>query len=184
MRERAGLEQPYPAEWTVRQALHAYLDENGFSTSAYDEPWTQATFFGLRFAVPNPPGHRRAIMLHDLHHVATGFGTNPAGEGEISGWEVGGGLTGLDLYVRTIVLGGLLLGLTTAPRRTVRAFRAARRGGNLFTRSLEQYEELLDRPVSELRAQLGLPEHGLADRPRQLHWDAPVAERETSELAA
>jgi ubiquinone biosynthesis protein Coq4 len=26
-------------------------------------------------------------MLHDLHHVATGFGTDMIGEGEVSVWE-------------------------------------------------------------------------------------------------
>jgi hypothetical protein len=170
----ASSSHPYPAEWTVQQALDAYLEENGFSASAYDEPWTKATFLGIRIAVPNPPGHRRGIMLHDLHHVITGFGTDPAGEGEISAWEVGGGLKGLDLYTRSIVVGGVVLGLVVAPRRAIAALRAASKGGNLFSRTLGEYETLLDRSVGELRAQLRLPRDGLSERPRGLHWDAPI----------
>lgn len=164
--------EPYPPQWTVREGLAVYLQENGFTQAAYDEPWTAAALFGLRFRVPNPPGHRRAIMLHDLHHVATGFGTDPAGEGEISAWEFRGGLRGLDLYVRTIVTGGLLLGLALAPWRTIRAMRTSSRR-NLFALDAGEYDALLDLTIGELRERLDIAPSGLADRPRGLHWDAP-----------
>jgi len=83
------------ASTSVRAGRDAYLDENGFTVAAYDEPRTQASFFGLDFSIPNTPAHRRAIVLHDLHHVATGYGTDLAGEGEISAWELRAGLRGL-----------------------------------------------------------------------------------------
>ena len=76
--------QPFPADWTVDAALQLYLDENGFTREHYAAPRTPASFLGIGFSVPNTPKHRWAIQLHDLHHVATGFGTNPAGEGQIS----------------------------------------------------------------------------------------------------
>jgi hypothetical protein len=169
-----ALDSPYPGTWTVRQARDAYLAENGFTVEAYDAPRTEASFFAISFSVPNPPGHRWGIMLHDLHHVATGFGTDAVGEGEISAWEVGGGLRGLDLYTGAIVLGGTLLGVVLAPRRALRAFRASTRGANLFA-TRRTYEDLLSMTVSELRKHLEVPEGGLAEVPRNLHPRAPRA---------
>src|SRR5262245_9878283 len=109
---------------SVRAGRDAYLAENGFTLEAYDAKWTPASLLGVTFAVPNTPRHRVAIMWHDLHHVATGYGTDPAGEGEISAWEIRRGLRGLDLYVSTIVISAALLGLAVAPRRTWRAWQA------------------------------------------------------------
>ena len=71
----------------VRDALDHYLAENGFTKEGYASPTTSGSFLGLKFSVPNPPSHQRAVRLHDLHHVATGFGTDHAGEAEISVWQ-------------------------------------------------------------------------------------------------
>lgn len=93
---------PWPAAWTVREARDAYLAENGFTVATYDVPRTPVYILGLRFSVPNTPTHRRAIRWHDLHHVVTGYGTDPVGEAESSAWELRRGLAGLDLYVTGI----------------------------------------------------------------------------------
>ena len=63
---------PYPADWTVRQARDAYLEENGFDLASYEDPWTKASVLGIPFWVPNTARHRWAIRLHDLHHCVTG----------------------------------------------------------------------------------------------------------------
>jgi hypothetical protein len=119
---------------TVREALGEYLAENGFTFEAYDAKWTDASFLGIKFAVPNTPKHRWGIMLHDLHHVATGFGTDLTGEGEISAWELRG-VRSLGLYVGFIVTLGALMGLVRAPRRALTAYRAA--GRTLFDDSVD-----------------------------------------------
>src|SRR5437660_355076 len=77
-------EHPFSDEMPVWRARDAYLAENGFSVAEYDDKWTKASFFGIPLRVPNTARHRWAIMLHDLHHVATGYGTSFDGEGEIS----------------------------------------------------------------------------------------------------
>lgn len=157
---------------TVKEALDAYLAENGFTVEAYDAKWTDASFLGIRFSVPNTKHHRWAIMRHDLHHVATGFGTDLAGEGEISAWELRRGLRALGLYVGGIVVAGALMGFLIAPRRALAAYRA---GGarSLFDPSTD-YESLLSMTVGELRAMLGLPADGIARTARRLHAYAPV----------
>jgi hypothetical protein len=169
----APLTAPIPAEWSVEDGRNAYLAENGFRLQDYDAPRTPASFLGVKFSVPNTASHRRAIMQHDLHHVATGFGTDPAGEGEISAWEARGGLKQLGLYVGAIVLFGILLGVVFAPRRTLVAWRSARGSRPLFGLTEGEYRPLLALSVGELRERLGVPKHGLAQQPRQLHSTAP-----------
>jgi hypothetical protein len=170
------LERPFPVSWTVRRARDAYLEENGFTVAAYAEPWTEATVFGVPVKVPNTARHRWAIMLHDLHHVATGYGTDMVGEGEISIWETRRGLRGLGLYVASIVAVGSLGGTLLAPRRALASWRASRGGlTSLFstTPTDADYEALLDRTVGELRTQLGVPQEGLTTS-RALHARAPL----------
>jgi len=163
---------PLPASMRVRDARDAYLAENGFTTESYDAPTTTGSILGVPIRVPNPPAHRRAIRLHDLHHVATGFGTDHAGEAEISAWQMRRGFGGAGAYVSAIVLGNTLLGLVLAPRRTLDVLRGERGRGSLFDMR-QDYDQLLDRTVGELREMLGIPEHGLATRPRDLHPHAP-----------
>jgi hypothetical protein len=163
---------PYPVEWSVREALDEYLRENGFTREEYDARWTPASFLGVKFKVPNTPTHRWAIMLHDLHHVATGFGTDLIGEGEVSVWEARGGLRPLGFYVGGIVASGTMLAILGAPRRALAALRAGKRGKVLWAMNAN-YTDLLDMSVGELRSLLGVPQEGLARLPRKRHAHAP-----------
>jgi hypothetical protein len=168
-------QRPLPAELGVEQARDAYLAENGFTLAGYEAPRTEASLLGIAFSVPNTPHHAWAIRLHDLHHVATGFGTDHAGEAEISAWEARRGLRALGLYVGSIVVAGALFGLLVAPRRTLRAWRVSGRARSLFNDDRLSYEALLALSVGELRQQLGLPRDGLATQPRALHGLAAKA---------
>ena len=165
---------PYPPEWTVRDALDQYLRENAFTREQYDARTTPASFLGVRFSVPNTPTHRWAIMLHDLHHVATGFGTDLVGEGEISAWEARGGLAPIGFYVGGIVASGMMMGFMGAPRRALAAFRAGHRGRVLWAMDAS-YTDLLAMTVGELRSLLDVPQEGLAKVPRRRHAHAPAA---------
>ena len=155
--ERARLA---PIAERVEQARDAFLDENGFALADYDAPRTPASFLGIAFSVPNPPRHRWAIMRHDLHHVATGCGTDLASEAEVGAWECRAGLRPLGLYTGAIVLSIVLLGLLIAPRRTLRAWRASE-GLSLFHLPEYTYAALLSLTVGELRELVGLPASGL-----------------------
>lgn len=177
---------PFSPSMTVRAARDAYLAENGFTVEAYDAKYTDASFpffgLGIKLKVPNTEAHRVGIMLHDLHHVATGFGTDLVGEGEISAWEARRGLMALGVYVATIVTSGAFMGLAFAPRRTLHAWRASRAGhASLFPlcklprdELAKRYDALLEMTVSELRTELGVPARGVAEHPRKLHAYAPT----------
>ena len=147
--------------FTVRDARDRYLADNGFSTDTYTASWVTVDFlFGTRVTFPNTRDRQRAIPLHDLHHVATGYGTDLVGEAEIGAWEIAAGCTNLALYVLNGTV--FVLGLFTHPIRTLRAFRLGRRHRSLY-REAVTYEELLALTVADLRARLGVPPKGLAD---------------------
>lgn len=166
-------DSPLPPHWTVAEGLASYLKENDFAAEAYDAPKTPVTLFGIRFSVPNTERHQWAIRLHDLHHVATGFGTDLRGEAEISLWEWRKGLRGLGWYVGSIVISISLVGPLMAPRRTWRAWRAGAGERSLFGSPKLAYEEILTWSISALRSRLGVPLHGFAQGRRGLHSGAP-----------
>jgi hypothetical protein len=146
----------------MREARDRYLADNGFTTETYTARYVTVDFvFGSRVTFPNTRDRQRAIPLHDLHHVATGYGTDLAGEGEIGAWELAAGCNTLVLYVLNGTV--FLLGLVTHPVRTLRAFRHGMRQRTLY-RDAITYDELLGLTVGELRARLGVPASGLADR--------------------
>lgn len=167
-----SLNETIPGDWSVRAGLHSYLAENGFDTSQYDDDSVTVNFWGIRFSIPNPPARKLAIRYHDLHHVMTGYGTDPTGEAEISAWELRRGIGVFGWYVRLIILTGVFVGLVHSPRRVWQAWKAGRSLRKLPDPSIEHYEKLLCLTVGELRAQYGVESTGVM-KSRALHRDAP-----------
>lgn len=168
------LSRPYPAEWPVGRAVAAYLDENGFKLEDYDAATVKVTFWWLTFPFPNPPSRQLAVRFHDLHHVVTGYGTDPAGEAEVSMWELRRGISMFSPFVQAIIWSGALFGLVHSRRRTVAAWREAIRGQGvgLQPASRRRYEELMGLTVGELRGVYGVDPQGVAGA-RALHGGAP-----------
>lgn len=164
---------PYPSHWTVARALDAYLAENGFTKEAYDAPTAEVSFLNIPMRIPNPPSRQRAVRFHDLHHVATDFGTDFRGEVEISAWEIRRSLRGAGLYVRFIITYLALFGFVIAPLRSFRAWTLSRAGRNSLFQDEVPYEELLTWTVGDLRKHLSVLPGGISERPRQLHSKAP-----------
>lgn len=151
--------RPEALEERVVDARDRYLRENGLGASEYTAPRFTVRVGGRILSLPNPMQRRRAVPRHDLHHVATGLGTDWGGEVEISAWETGAGLGGL--WVAWLICVPLFLaGLLTSPRRTALAYRAGLRCRSLFVDALP-YDEILSLTVGELRRRIGLPPEGL-----------------------
>jgi hypothetical protein len=159
-----------PASLSVRDARDRYLADNGFSTAGYTAPTFQVDVLGRTWTFKNLRVRQRAVPLHDLHHVATGYGTDLVGEAEIGAWEIGGGCTNLFLYY--INAAAMVLGLFLAPVRVWRAFRAGLRQRTLY-KVAAPYEEVLGLDLGALRQRLGVPPDGAADHPAGLHRRAP-----------
>jgi hypothetical protein len=80
-----------PTDPTLADARQRYFDANGFSEAAYAERWVTIPLGRLNVRLPSTAGRRRAIPLHDLHHVATGYDTSLIGEAEVGAWELAAG---------------------------------------------------------------------------------------------
>ena len=137
---------------TVRAARDQYFRDNGFSEAGYTAPWVKLKMGPIPLGFPNSKARRRAVPLHDLHHLATGYATTWIGEAEIAAWELAAGC-GRYWAAWGLDLGAALVGLFIAPRRTWRAFRRGRRCRSLYRASSN--DGLLDMTVAELRARLG-----------------------------
>lgn len=154
----------------VREARDRYLEENGFSLHHYEAPTFTITLFGQTWTLPNVAARRRAVPLHDLHHIASGYGTALIGEAETSAFELRGGINSLFLWC--FKLAAVIIGLFLAPRRVARSFAVAHHSRTLYADDTP-YEALLALSLGELRERLGIPLDGLADRPSSLHARAP-----------
>ncbi len=146
---------------SVRAARDRYLAANGLDTASYAAPRFALALGRLRVMLPNPG----LLPYHDLHHVVTGFRSDPIGEAEISVFELrGGGANGM---VTGLCVAGILYGLVLAPRRIVRAWRRCASTRSLYGAAVP-YEVLLAMTVGELRAALGIPPDGLGEQVREV----------------
>lgn len=147
----------YKPEMTLRDAREQYFRLNGFGADGgYEERWIKVKVWRLPVWLPNTKGRRRAVRLHDLHHVLTEYPTTWRGEAEISAWEVAAG--GLRRYYAGWLLDLLSVaqGLLVNPRGLYRAFLRGRQCANLY--STEFTDEILSRRVGEYRRRLKLDE--------------------------
>ena len=154
----------YKPELSLGEARKLYFELNGFGEDGgYAERWIKVKVWRLPVWLPNTEGRRKAVRLHDLHHIVTEYPTTWRGEAEISAWEVGGG--GLRRYYAGWLLDlmNIAQGLLINPRGLYRAFMRGRRSANLY--SEEFGDELLARSVGELRLRLLPEEEGRGERP-------------------
>ncbi|MBX3160103.1 MAG: hypothetical protein KF773_29310 [Deltaproteobacteria bacterium] len=141
-------------ERTLRTAREQYWAENDFGADGGDSlKWVTVKAFGIPFKIPNTEGRRRAVRVHDLHHVVTGYKTDLRGEAEIGAWELA---TGCFRRPAAFVLNLLVIsfGFFLAPRRLVRAWARGRRSRNLY--GVPYDDALLAQTVEATRRGLGL----------------------------
>ena len=134
---------------SVQEALAEHLAASGLPPDAGNsDRFAVVRIFYLPYPIPNTPARKRAVRIHDLNHLVSGYETDRIGELEISAWELASG--GCRDYGAAWVLdlAGLLGGLLVAPGRTVRAFWAGRSQQNLYP---FEYEELLALSVADAR---------------------------------
>jgi hypothetical protein len=135
---------------SVRGALAEHLAASGLPPDAGNsDPFAVVKIFYLPYPIPNTRARKRAVRIHDLNHLVSGYETDRVGELEISAWELASGGCTDHGAAWVLDLAGLLGGLIAAPRRTVRAFRSGRDRQNLYR---FDYEEMLALSMTELRS--------------------------------
>lgn len=133
-----------------RQAFEAFgIPEDGGDSEA----WVDFKLGPVPMPFPNSDARRRAVKLHDLHHVLTGYRMDIIGEFEISAWEIAAGCGGyvVPWYLNLM---GVSAGLISAPRRTARAFWRGARARSLYT-SLG-HDAVIDRSIEDVQRELGI----------------------------
>ena len=139
---------------TLATARSQYWAANGFGDDGGDSlEWVPLKLWKWTIKIPNTEGRRRAVRLHDLHHIVTGYRTDLTGEAEIAAWELA---SGCFRWPAALVLNAfaLVLGLVIAPRRVLRAWARGRQTKNLY--SYDGVEALLPRTVGAVQRELGL----------------------------
>ena len=143
---------------TLRQARQEYFDRNGLGDGGYTARWVKFQMGPIPFAIPNTEARKKAVKLHDLHHVLTGYGTTWTGEAEISAWEIASGCR--DYLVAWVInFFAFIIGLVIAPRAVYRAFLRGRHSGNFY--GVRFQEHLLEKRVDETRRELRVDQTAL-----------------------
>jgi hypothetical protein len=143
----------YAGDMRVGDARAQYFAMNGFSDAGYAEDWVRIKLGPVPIAFPNTATRKRAIPLHDLHHVATGYATTYRGEAEIGAWEIAAGCS--DHWAAWVLnASAFSFGLVLAPRRVYRAFVRGRHSRSLYRTGWD--DSLLELSVAELRERLAL----------------------------
>jgi len=138
---------------TVRDARARYFVANGFDERGYADRWVRLQAGPIPLFIPNTRSRVRAVRVHDVHHVVTGYATTFAGEAEIGAWEIASGCADHGAaWVLNLL--ALPIGLARVPRATFRAFIRGRQSTNLYRRTID--DALLDRPVDTLVGELRL----------------------------
>lgn len=142
----------FPDDESIRSALTRFFvagdlpPDGGLSAR-----WVKVRMGPFPVYFPNTAGRRRAVRLHDLHHIATGYQPTLIGEAEIGAWELASGCRN---YLAAWILNAaaVAIGLFLSPRRVFRAFARGRRSRNLYPTGWS--ESLLEGTVGELREKL------------------------------
>lgn len=155
----------YADDTPMGAARAAYFAANGFVAGGYDDAWVKLHAGPIPIYFPNSPARVRAVRLHDLHHVLTGYDTTWTGEGEIAAWEIASSCA--DHYAAWLLnLEAMAVGLAIAPGATYDAFIRGRHSRNLYRTPFD--DSLLQPTVGAMRRQLGLgataPAGDAADR--------------------
>jgi hypothetical protein len=143
---------------TMREARQVAFEAAGIPPDGGDsEAWVDFKLGPIPMPFPNTDARRRTVKLHDLHHVLTGYRSDIVGEFEISAWELaaGCGRFGVAWFLNLLAMA---VGLVAAPRRTVRAFVRGAASRSLYTTL--GFDAVIDRPVDEVRATLGVVPQG------------------------
>lgn len=143
-----------PDSLSVGEARDRFFERLGLGPDGgYSARWVKLKAGWLPLTFPNLPSRVRAVRLHDLHHLATGYEPNWIGEAEVGAWELASGCRD---YGAAWVLdfAGFAIGLILAPVRVFRAFVRGRSCRNLYASGFD--ERMLSETLGELRARLGL----------------------------
>jgi hypothetical protein len=135
---------------TVKEWMQVFYQEKMFADDAEKARWIYIRLGFIKIPFPNLKQRRKAIWLHDLNHLLTGYDTSWTGEGEIAAWELASG------FPKTLWIGYIyppmtfFIGLLISPCRTLTAFRSGLGQNNIYKLQIER-KDLEQMKVAELK---------------------------------
>jgi hypothetical protein len=160
---------------TIQEGLSGFYKVNDFE----DDGGIQSSIAWLKVGpfkvpIPNPEARKKALWIHDINHLATGYSTKWIGETSISGWELATGGWGNNLFVWMIIMGGFLIGVLVYPISTFKAFLRGRKCRSVVGLGLSK-RELMNLEIDDLKSMTGLDKSidyqaGTADILRFAGW--------------
>ena len=137
---------------TLREARVNYFKANGFpEDGGYRRKWVPLKAGPVTLYLFNSEARKRAVPLHDIHHIVTGYKTDLIGEAEIAAWELAAG-THDKYFAKFINLVAVFYGNFLSPRRLFTAYTLGRNSKTLY--SIEISTELLNISTEQLREEL------------------------------
>ncbi|HSY77579.1 MAG TPA: hypothetical protein VK890_12015, partial [Bacteroidia bacterium] len=132
----------YPPQQTVKEAMQNYFRENDLGEDGgLNKTWAKIKIGPVYLPLLNIPARRKALVLHDIHHIVTGYKGDWRGEVSISAWEVSSGCG--KLWAALLIdLWAFAIGLCIYPESVFHAFLRGRRTKNLYTNNILQHEAL------------------------------------------
>lgn len=149
------METAYPNTTRIQDALDIFFAKyNLGEQGGLNNDWAYLDMKWFRIPFPNTASRKKALILHDIHHIVTGYKSDWQGEAEIAAWEVS---TGCGDYSAAWVLdtGGIAMGIMFYPVKTFKAFVRGRRTTNLYLSNYRK-EDLVNLSIREVQDKLGL----------------------------
>lgn len=143
------------AEKTIRDVIIDYYQINGFDVDGGESAsYVKIEVFkGFWFYLPNNDARKKLILLHDIHHLLTGYGTKLKDECEISAWELSAGCrTAWVAFVLNTL--AFALGTFIVPNGIWRAWKRGKVTKNLYRANYSK-EQLLNKTVESLKREMG-----------------------------
>lgn len=145
----------YESTRTISESLELYfVKENLGKDGGLNESWGRIKIWKFYIPIPNPQARKKALVLHDIHHIVTGYDGDWRGEASIGAWEIASGC-GEYLVAWYLNLGGMAIGLFIYPRSVFNAFIRGRRTENLYHHTIPQ-QQAVQMQVGELQKKLKL----------------------------
>jgi hypothetical protein len=130
---------------SVREALRRHYLASGLPADGgrSGSHWTMLRVAGIAVRLPNFAWRRRALPLHDIHHLVTGYPCSVSGELQIAAWEFAAGRYP-HVMATLFCLPLLAIGAIGTPRRSFAAYVRGRSSRTLYRHFEALDVELMD----------------------------------------
>jgi hypothetical protein len=140
---------------TIKEILQDYYKKNGFDSDGGESKASVKVilFKGLTIYLPNNETRKKVILLHDIHHMLTGYSTVMKGEIEISTWELSTGCTN-NWVAFTLNSYAMAIGFIFNLKGIWKAWLRGKNTRNLYNAGYSK-RQLMNKTMTDLKKELG-----------------------------